>query len=48
MVEEGAKLVIADINESMTKEVAGQINQKGGTAVSFKVEVAIRTSCRYG
>jgi len=40
MAGQGTKLVIADINDSLAKDVAEQINQKGGTAVPFKVDVA--------
>ncbi len=40
LADEGVKLVIADFNESLAKEVASDINDKGGTSVSYKVDVS--------
>jgi NAD(P)-dependent dehydrogenase (short-subunit alcohol dehydrogenase family) len=40
LADEGVKLVIADFNEPLAKQVAEEIAQKGGTAVPFVVDVA--------
>lgn len=40
LADEGVKLVIADFNEPLAKEVTSDINAKGGTAVSYKVDVS--------
>jgi NAD(P)-dependent dehydrogenase (short-subunit alcohol dehydrogenase family) len=40
LAEEGVKIVIADFNEPLAKEVAEEINHKGGQAISFKVDVS--------
>lgn len=39
----GAKIIVADLNEDNAKSVATQINEQGGTAVAFKVDVTIAT-----
>lgn len=40
LADEGAKVVIADFNDALAKEVAEEINKKGGSAVAYKVDVA--------
>lgn len=40
LADEGVKLVIADFNEPLAKQVAEEINQKGGTAEPFIVDVS--------
>ncbi|MHA1650804.1 MAG: SDR family NAD(P)-dependent oxidoreductase, partial [Candidatus Helarchaeota archaeon] len=37
--DEGANVVIADINEEGAKQVAQEINKKGGTALPVKCDV---------
>ena len=38
--EEGANVVAADLNEASAKETAGLVEQAGGTAAAFAVDVA--------
>lgn len=37
--KEGAKVVVADINETKGKKVAGEINDSGGNAIFFPLDV---------
>jgi len=40
LADEGVKVVIADFNDTLAKEVAEKINAKGGKAVTFKLDVS--------
>lgn len=40
LANEGVKVVIADFNEPLAKEVAAEINEKFGKAISYKVDVS--------
>lgn len=40
LAEEGAKIVIADFNETLAKEVAKEINASGGQAAYYKLDVS--------
>jgi len=40
LAEEGAKVVVGDVNEAAAKEVADRINANGGTAVAVQFDVA--------
>jgi NAD(P)-dependent dehydrogenase (short-subunit alcohol dehydrogenase family) len=40
LAEEGAKVVVGDLNEGAAKEVADQISSKGGTAIAAQFDVA--------
>jgi len=44
LAKEGAKVVVADINEANGKKVAGEIKSKGGEAVFIKHDVASENS----
>ncbi|MEM1049587.1 MAG: glucose 1-dehydrogenase [Pseudomonadota bacterium] len=46
LAEDGAKVVIADINEETAKATAGEITKNGGTAMSHVVDVSDRKSVR--
>src|SRR4029450_5209595 len=43
-VAEGARVVVADLNEGSANRVADEINAAGGTAIALHVDVAEPTS----
>jgi NAD(P)-dependent dehydrogenase (short-subunit alcohol dehydrogenase family) len=42
--EEGAKVVVADLNEEAAREVAAQIESAGGTAAAVRQDVAVNNA----
>ena len=43
---EGAKVVVADINESSAKKTVEEIEAKGGEAISFQVDITVESQVK--